>query len=448
MPGGDGGTADLLGIAAILALVAANGFFVAAEFSLVAVRRSRVAQLVATGRTNAAALQNAVDNLDANLAATQLGVTISSLALGWIGEPALAHLVEPLFGGFAGSIAVASSHAAAIAISFMIITVLHIVLGELAPKSFALQVTEETALAVARPLGLFRFLLWPAITALNGLGNLVLRLCGLQPGGAEAALHSPDELRLLISESARAGLLQEVQHEVVDRAIGIGQRPIGDIMTPRPDVDWVDADDSREEMLRIIRNSPHEQILLCRGAIDNTLGIVLKKDLLDQALDGAPIDPMASIREPLVVPERMTIVRVFEQFKRRPTRLALVVDEYGGVEGIVTQTDLLEAVAGDIPESADEEPDVVERGDGSLLMNGMMAAYEALDRLGIPMLSEHVDFHTLAGFVIHRLGQIPATGDHFTWRGWRFEVVDMDGQRIDKVLVSRAEPDDGRDAAG
>jgi putative hemolysin len=448
MPGGDGSMADLLGIAAILVLVAANGFFVASEFSLVAVRRSRVAQLVAAGRSDAVVLQHAIDSLDANLAATQLGITISSLALGWIGEPALAHLVEPLFGGFVGSVAAASSHAVAIAISFIIITVLHIVLGELAPKSFALQRTERTALAVARPLGLFRFLFWPAITTLNGLGNLVLRLCGLRPGGAEGSLHSPEELRLLVSESAQAGLLQEVQHEVVNRVISIGERPIGDIMTPRPEIDWVDANDSRDEMLRSIRNSPHEQILVCRSAIDNTLGIVLKKDLLDQALDGTPIDPMTSIRQPLVVPERMSIVRVFEQFKRRPTRLALVVDEYGGVEGIVTQTDLLEAVAGDIPESADEELDVVERGDGSLLMNGMMAAYEALDRLGISMMTGHTGFHTLAGFVIHQLGRIPATGDHFIWRGWRFEVVDMDGQRIDKVLVSRAPPDsDNHDQA-
>src|SRR5712671_3420540 len=249
MPTGDDSMADLFGIVAILVLVAANGFFVASEFSLVAVRRSRIAQLVAVGRTNAAALQRAVDNLDANLAATQLGITISSLALGWIGEPALAHLIEPLFGGFTGSIAAVSSHAAAIAISFIIITVLHIVLGELAPKSLALQRSERTALAVVRLLGLFRFLLWPAITTLNGLGNLVLRLCGLRPGGTEESLHSPEELKLLISESARGGLLQQVQQEFADRVIGIGERPIGDIMTPRPEVDWVDANDSGDEML-------------------------------------------------------------------------------------------------------------------------------------------------------------------------------------------------------
>src|SRR6478736_5797576 len=188
----DGSMFDLVGVLAVLLLVAANGFFVAAEFSLVAVRRSRVSELVTAGRMNAAALKHAVDNLDANLAATQLGITISSLALGWIGEPALAHLIEPLLNSLPGSLATASSHAIAVAISFVIITALHIVLGELAPKSLALQRSEGTALAVVRPLGFFLFLLRPAILALNGLGNLVLRLCGLRTGTVEESLHSPE----------------------------------------------------------------------------------------------------------------------------------------------------------------------------------------------------------------------------------------------------------------
>jgi magnesium and cobalt exporter, CNNM family len=256
-------------------------------------------------------------------------------------------------------------------------------------------------------------------------------------------LHSPEELKLLISESVRGGLLQQVQQELVARVINIGERRIGDIMTPRPEVEWVDADDSREEILRTIRNSPHEQLLVCQGTVDQTLGIVLKKDLLDQALDEAPLDPMALIREPLVVPEGMPIFPVLEQFKKQPVRLALVVDEYGGLEGVVTQTDLLEAIAGDLPDAVDEEPDIVEREDGSLLMDGMIAAHDAFDRLGLSLATEHVGFHTLAGFVLHRLARIPVAGDHFAWKGWRFEVVDMDGRRIDKVLVSRNPTCDG-----
>ncbi|OYX67817.1 MAG: hemolysin, partial [Rhizobiales bacterium 32-66-11] len=198
MPSTDGSSiTDLIGILAVLILVAANGFFVAAEFSLVAVRRSRVTELVAAGKMNASALKRAVDNLDANLAATQLGITLSSLALGWVGEPALAHLIEPLLSGLPGSLATAGSHTIAVVIAFAIITTLHIVLGELAPKSLALQRSETTALWVVRPLGMFLFLLRPAIILLNGLGNLVLRLCGLQPGAGEGSLHSPEELKLL-----------------------------------------------------------------------------------------------------------------------------------------------------------------------------------------------------------------------------------------------------------
>ena len=301
---------DLIGLLAVLALVAANGFFVAAEFSLVAVRRSRVAELAANGRRNASALQRALVNLDANLAATQLGITISSLALGWIGEPALAHLIEPALSFLPTSVAIVGAHAIAMVISFAIITALHIVLGELAPKSLALQRSESTALWVVRPLGVFLFLLRPAILALNGLGNLVLRAVGLRPGTAEESLHSPQELTLLVQASQDAGILQDAQEEVVVRALTIGGRRIADIMTARPDVDWINADEPRERMLRVLRTSRHAQLLIARGSIDAPLGMVAKQDLLDQVLDDQPLDPMGLVREPLVVHEATPIFKV------------------------------------------------------------------------------------------------------------------------------------------
>jgi putative hemolysin len=426
--------ADLVGILAVLILVLANGFFVAAEFSLVAVRRSRVAELVSAGRTNAAALQRATDSLDANLAATQLGVTISSLALGWIGEPALAHLIEPLLGVLPGSVALFGSHAIAVALSFIVITALHIVLGELTPKSLALQRSEATALRVVRPLGIFLFLFRPAIVTLNGLGNLVLRAVGLKPGASEDSLHSPEELKFLVRASQDAGLLHEAQEEVMVRVLNIGTRRIGDIMTPRPEVEWINADDDHEEILRTVRASRHGQLLVGRGTIDDLLGMVVKRDLLDQALDGRSLEPLAVIREPLVVPESAPIFKVLERFKRAPVRLALVLDEYGSLDGIVTQTDLLEAIAGELPEIEGEEPDIVEREDGSLLIDGMMPAHDAFDRLGIKIWRDR-DFHTVAGFALAKLTHLPEVGEAFTWEGWRFEIVDMDGNRIDKLLV-------------
>jgi len=429
---------DLLGILAVFVLVAANGFFVAAEFSLVAVRRSRVAELVAAGRKNAAVLQRAVGHLDTNLAATQLGITISSLALGWIGEPALAHLIEPLLSSLPGSLATASSHALAIAIAFIIITALHIVFGELAPKSLALQRTEGTALRVVRPLALFLFLLRPAIVTLNRLGNLVVRIAGLQPGTGEESLHSPEELKLLIQASQEAGILHQTQEDLAVRILNIGERRISDIMTPRTEVDWIDAGDDPEAILRTIRECRHEQLLIGRGSIDEPLGMVVKKDILDQALDGHPLDPMAVIRQPLVVLESMTIFRVLEQFKQAPVRLAMLVNEYGSLEGIVTQTDLLEAIAGDLPESEGEQPDIVEREDGALLIDGMMPAHEAFDRLGLRS-SPKGDFHTIAGFALSQLRHLPEVGEAFSHQGWHFEVIRIEGRRIDKLLARRRE---------
>lgn len=439
MPTGDGSLTDFLGILAVLVLVAANGFFVAAEFSLVAVRRSRVAQLVAAGRRNAKALQRATSQLDANLAACQLGITISSLALGWIGEPALARLIEPLLAGVLGQFALAGAHVVAVAIAFLIITALHIVLGELMPKSLALQRSERTALAVVRPLWLFRVLLWPAIVALNGLGNWLLRLCGLRPGTAEEALHSPEELKLLIAASQEGGLLQPAQQELVERVLSIGNRRITDIMTPRVDIEWIDTEDPQEETVKVIRDCRHEQVLVGKGGIDEPLGMVLKKDLLDQVLEGKALDVMAAIRQPIAIPEPMTIFRVLEQFKRAPVRLATVLDEYGVLQGIVTQTDLLEAIAGELPEVEGEEPGIVERADGSLLIDGMLSAPDAFDRLGLKERPEG-DFHTVAGFALSAFGHLPQAGEEFEYEGWRFEIIDLDGRRIDKVLATPPPP--------
>ncbi len=425
------------GLLAVLVLVVANGFFVAAEFSLVAVRRSRVIELAASGRMNAAALVRALDHLDSNLAATQLGITISSLALGWIGEPAIAHLIEAPLAEIWGTTGGISAYAIAVGISFVLITALHIVLGELAPKSLALQRSEGTALWVVRPLSLFRWLLSPAILVLNGMGNLVLRLFGLRPGTGEESLHSPGELKLLVEASQDAGLLQDAQEEVMVRTLEIGNRRIGEIMTPRTELDWVDIKDDRDEIVRTVLESPYEQMLVGNGSIDDLLGAVTKTDLLNQVLRGGPLDPAAIIATPLMVHEAMPIFKVLEQFKKAPVRLAVVVDEYGGIEGIVTQADLLEALAGDLPEALGEHPDVVGREDGSLLIDGMAPVHATLDRLQVGKLPVSNRFHTIAGFALAQLGHLPVAGEQFTYEGWTFEIVDMDGRRIDKLLVRR-----------
>ena len=434
---------ELGGLLAVFVLVVANGFFVAAEFSLVAVRRSRVMELVAAKRMNAKALEHALENLDSNLAATQLGITISSLALGWVGEPAIAHLIEGPLTRVAGSFAGISAHAIAVALSFGVITALHIVLGELAPKSLALQRSEGTALWVVRPLGLFRWLFGPAITVLNGLGNLVVRLFGLKPGTSEGSLHSASELKLIVAESQEAGLLQEAQQDIVVRTLDIGNRAIVEIMTPRTEVDWIDINDDREAVRRVVLESSHGELLVGRGSIDEIVGVVAKKDLLAQVLAGRELDPAAAVGEPLLIHEGVPIFKVLELFKQAPVRLAVVVDEYGGLEGIVTQADLLEALAGDLPDDEGDTPDIVERDDGSLLIDGMAPVNGVLGRLGLGLRPHHTGFHTIAGFVLAELGRLPTTGEGVSYDGWRFEVVDMDGRRIDKLLVSR-EPTDAQ----
>jgi len=440
MPGSEGSMLDLIGILSVFILVAANGFFVAAEFSLVAVRRSRVMELAAEGRMNAATLRYAVEHLDSHLAATQLGITISSLALGWVGEPALAHLIEPFLTALPASFATASSHVIAVAIAFIIITSLHIVLGELAPKSLALQRSEVTALWVVRPLSLFLFLFRPAIMFLNGLGNLVLRLFGLQPGAGEESLHSPEEIKLLVAASQEAGLLHLTQQEVVERVFNIGDRRIAEIMTPRLDVDWIDTNDSAAEILKTIRECSHEQLLVGCGSVDEPLGMILKKDLLDQVLDGMPLDPMTVIREPLILHESTPIFRVLDQFRKAPVRIAIVIDEYGSLEGIVTQTDLLEAITGDLPDAEGDDPDLVVEADGTLLMDGMMSAHEAFSQLGFKPGSVKGSFHTIAGFALALLGHLPEPGERFSYEGWVFEVAAMDGRRIDKLRARHDDP--------
>ena len=428
---------EWVGILAVFLLVAANGFFVAAEFSLVAVRRSRVAELVAQGRGNARALLRTVDRLDASLAATQLGITLSSLALGWVGEPALAHLILPLLEGWAGRFAGIGADVIAVAIAFSIITALHIVLGELAPKSLALQRSESTALWVVRPLNLFLFVFRPAIVVLNGLGNLVLRACGLRPGASEDMLHSAEELKLLVSASQEAGLLLRTQQEVVERVFNIGDRRIGDIMTPRTDIVWIDVENDRDTILRTLRECRHEHIPVARGDIDELLGMITKRDLLDQLLDGRELDWQAALRTPLSIQESTSIFKVLERFRATPVRIAIVRNEYGGLEGIVTQADLLEAMVGHLPESEGDVPDIVEREDGSLLIDGACSVFQMFERLGWRQPAERSSYHTAAGFVLDKLAHMPQVGEYFVYEGWRLEVVDTDGRRIDKLLAMR-----------
>ena len=435
---------------AVLGLVAANGFFVAAEFSLVGVRRTRIAELVTEGNRTAKLLDQAVGRLDDSLAATQLGVTVSSLALGWIGESALAGVIEPAL-SMLGHWAAASADAVAVACAFAIITVFHIVLGELVPKSVALQRPELTALLIVRPLRLFLTLFWPGIAFLNALGNGIMRLMGLERGNEEGRLHSTEELKLLVAASRNAGLVNQSQQDVVERAFAMGNRRVRAIMTPRHDVDWVDADGSIEDILRGIRHGRHEQIVVARGTLDKVVGILRKQDLLDMHLDGklptsesdeGAATLLRAVRAPLVVHDGATVTQVLETFKHRLVQMALIYDEYGALRGVVTQADLLEALAGEIVDT-DDDTAVVKREDGSYLADGALPYQDVFVQVGIPVLSkDDGEYRTLAGFVLSKLGRIPVSGDGVDFsvdgEAWHFEITRMDGHRIDEVAVRKA----------
>ena len=421
----------------VIFLVLANGFFVAAEFALVALRRSRVEQLVIQGHPRAKALQRAVNNLDAYLAATQLGVTISSLGLGWLGEPAIAVLVEPAFHWLPKSLSQTSAHTLSVVIAFTIITSLHIVLGELAPKSLALQRTERTAFAVINLLELYLVIFRPVVQALNSLGNLVLKLIGLEPGSSEELLHSTEELKLLVAASHEAGLLGEAEQDVVERVFSIGNRQVSAFMTSRTEMVWLDIDEPLSKIRSQVIESIHSFFPVGQQSIDNLLGIVQTKEFLAQNPTQA-IELQALLKPLLYVPESMKALNLLELFKKSGTHLALIVDEYGVTQGLVTITDIVEAIVGDIPTSEElADPDVVQREDGSWLLDGLLSIDELKEILDIRNLlpGAGVNYQTLGGFVVNQLGHIPLVAEHFKWAGLRFEVVSMDGSRVDKVLV-------------
>ncbi len=436
---------------AVFGLVAANGFFVASEFALVGIRRTRIDELVAQGNRTARLLQRAVTGLDDSLAATQLGVTVSSLALGWIGESTLADLLEPAL-SILGRAAAASAHVIAVGCAFAVITVFHIVLGELVPKSLALQRPEPTALWIVRPLGLFLTLFRPGILLLNGLGGGIMRLLGLERSGEDNRLHSTEELKLLVAASRSAGLVDQAQQDVVERAFAMGNRRVRAIMTPRHDIDWVDADGTIQDILRGIRHGRHEQIVVAKGTLDDVVGILRKHDLLDMHLDGKlPTEDsedgraalLRAVRAPLIVHDGATVTQVLEMFKQRLVQMGLIYDEYGALRGVVTQADLLEALAGEIVDT-DDDTAVIRREDGSYLADGARPFQDVFMQVGISAIpADAGEYRTLAGFVLARLGRIPVSGDEvdceIDGRAWRFGVAQMDGRRIDEVSVRRVD---------
>ena len=427
------------GLLAVLALVFANGFFVAAEFSLVTVRKTRIDQMIAEGHRGARVVRRALTDPDSYIAATQLGITMASLGLGWIGEPALATLVEPLF-AWLGDAAWWTAHSVAVVLAFLTITALHIVLGELAPKTVALQHPEQTALVVARPTEVFMRVVWPFIVLLNGMGRAVVHAAGLRPPSGHALVHSEEELKMLVTASQEAGVLEEDEEQMLHRVFGFADLTAGHVMVPRTEMVAVPEDATIETILAALARGGHDRYPVYRGDLDDILGILHLADLVPVIARGAAVSVPALVRDAMVVPETMPADAVLAEMRARETSLAIVIDEYGGTAGLVTFAGLMERIVGE-PGDGGAGTRISVLPDGSALVDGLALITDVNAQFGL-----HIDedtYHTLGGYVLGRLGRRARIGDRVEVERRTLRVEVLDGLRVARVFVSLERPEVG-----
>src|SRR5688572_20701903 len=415
----------------VLALVFANGFFVAAEFAIVTVRKTRVDQLIAEGNWRAHAVRRAVSDPDSYIAATQLGITMASIGLGWIGEPALASLVEPSLRFLPNVIATTTAHTIAVAVAFAIITALHIVLGELAPKTVALERAEATALWVVKPTEIFMKACWPFIRLLNGLGRAVVNMLGLRSRGGHAMVHSEEELKMLVTASQEAGVLEEAEEQMLHRVFAFADLTAGQVMVPRTELVAVDADTPDDIALAQITRSETDRLLIFRTNLDNIVGILYVQDVLRALVTGNPINPGTLAREALAVPETLAGDDVLAAMRRKGVQEAVVIDEYGGTAGLVTFESLMERIVGDAGAPGGR---IRIRPDGSADIDGLALVTDVNEQFDLD-IDEEV-FTTVGGYVLGRLGRRARVGDAIDVGGRQMRVDAVDALRVAKVWLS------------
>ncbi len=426
-------TALYLFLAALFVL--ANGYFVAAEFAIVKVRSTQLAELAASGNRRARMALRLTRNLDAYLSATQLGITLASLALGWIGEPAFARLIEPALARF-GTFSEAVAHSISATIAFSIISVLHIVFGELAPKSVAIRKPVAMSLWIAHLLSFFYYVMFPAIWLLNGLSNLVLRAIGMRPATEGEIAHSEEELRLILAHSGEAGVLSEPNLEIIQGVFQFRRRTARQIMVPRTDVVILSTKRSIEENLETIRTAGHTRYPLCDGSLDNTIGFIHVKDLFLGQLRG-PGRPLTDLRRDILfVPENTTVENLLNQFLETRTHMAVVIDEYGGASGIVFLENITEELFGQIQDEFDRERMEVEPlGNGKYRVRGDYLIEDLADRLEIRI--DEPPEETIGGYVVARIGREIEPGDRCRLGNLEIEVVEGERFRVRWVIVTK-----------
>jgi putative hemolysin len=420
----------------ILLLVLANGVFSMAEIAVVAARKVRLQQRAEEGDHRAKAALELAQEPGQFLSTAQFGITLIGIMAGAYGG---ATLSEPLAGVIAG-VPLLAPYAEGVALGLVVavITLLSLIIGELVPKNIGLQYPELIASWVAGPMGVLARVGGPIVRALTAVTTFVLRAFGITGNAAESGL-TEDEIRAVISEGAETGVLEPAEESIVQRVFQLGDQRVAAIMTPRVDIEWVDADINSEQLREFLASHSHTEFVVCHENLDNVLGTVRAAELLPAILRGGRIELRSLMRDALFVPDSMPAIKLLEAFRASHRHVAIVMDEFGAVEGLVTVGDLLEGLVGALPADASEAGGAfVSRGDGSWLVEGFAPMDEVTSRLEMEVpASESGAYHTLAGFVMARLGHVPREGDSFEFNSLRFEVVDMDGRRVDKVMVSR-----------
>jgi putative hemolysin len=423
-------------IAVVVLLTLLNGFFAMAEMAVVSARRIRLQQMADQGSRGARVALALADDPSRFLSAVQTGITLLGVLNGAFGGATIAARLGDRFDDMA--VFEGHGHTVAFVLVIVAITLLSLIVGELVPKRVALNYSERIAAASAPALSGLARVAAPVVWLLGALTEGILRLFRVHERPDLSV--TEEEVKSLIAEGTASGVFEPAEREMIEGVMRLSDRTVRSIMTPRIDVVWLDPDDDPEESRRIIADSGHSRFPVGKRDPDDVLGVLHVKDLVDAALRGDSLDLRRHTRHALVVHDGTEVMRLLDLLKKEGQQLAVVVDEYGTVEGIATLTDVLEAIAGELPDQGEASQDIVRRADGSYLIDGMLAIEEVEAALGLRHLKEEGDFHTLAGFVLHRIGHVPTVGERFTHEGLFFEVVDMDGRRIDKVMVTPVPP--------
>ncbi|WP_397376196.1 hemolysin family protein [Paenibacillus sp. sptzw28] len=410
-----------------------NGFFVAAEFAMVKVRSSRIDTLVQDGNRRARFASMLTNNLDAYLSACQLGITLASLGLGWIGEPAIKHLIEPWLLRFGSNEAFIST--ISFIIAFSIITLLHIVLGELAPKSLAIRKSEAVTIWTAMPLIVFRIIMYPFIWLLNGTANWLLKRIGIEPASEHESAHTEEEIRILMKESHRSGLIDNTELTLMDNIFDFAETNAREIMIPRTEMVCLYANLSFEENKAVALKEMHTRYPVCDGDKDNIIGFVHIKDILK--VSGQSLPDLREITRPMTtVPESMQISTLLKLMQKKKTQIAILIDEYGGTSGLVTLEDIMEEIVGEIQDEFDEErPDIERKDEDSYSINGLMLIEEVNSYFGLDIGSD--DYDTIGGWMYAQI-EIPPTRQQRVYeRGFEFIIEETDHLRISRITLRK-----------